>query len=252
MASDHVVTSRDITAALGELETIRDQHREPCVIVSYSDGFDSRVVMDLCVRVWGRANVRAFFMYFVPGLQCVERGVRLASKRWNLEHPILRVPHWNFTRQVRAGTYRYTTPEEIDRIPELSLSDIYAYVRTRLGNLPIAHGGKASDGLWRRRTMMTRGASWDGNRITYPIKSWRRATVKAYLKLRGIPFPDQGNDRAFGVGLAWDTLLFLHDHYPDDFKKLARTFPMIWTVPARREFFPDEYERAASEGRKGR
>lgn len=244
-----VVTSRDITAALGELEVARDQHRERGVIVAYSDGFDSRAVMDLCVRVWGPANVRAFFMYFVPGLRCVEPGIAAAARRWRLAEPILQMPHWAFTREVRAGTYRLTTQEELDKLPELSLADCYRYARAKLGDLPIAHGGKASDGLWRRRSFGKKSTSWEGNRILYPIKSWRRAHVKAYLKLRGIPFPDQGNDRAFGVGLDWRSLLFLHDSYPDDFEKIARWFPMVHTVPARRKLYPGEYERAADEGR---
>lgn len=249
MSQPEVVTSRDITAALGELEMARDQHREPGVVVAYSDGFDSRAVMDLCVRVWGAGNVRAFFMYFVPGLDCVERGITIAERRWRLETPILRMPHWAFTREVRAGTYRLTTHEELASVPELSLTDCYKYARAKLGDLPIAHGGKSSDGLWRRRQLTMKSATWERNKILYPIKTWRRAAVKAYLKLRNIPFPDQGNDRAFGVGLDWRSLLFVHDHYPADFAKIARWFPMIHTVPARRTFYPGAYERAADKGR---
>lgn len=88
-----------IGETIDALRKIADQHES--VIVSYSDGKDSRVVMDLCVRLFRR--VEAFFMYFVPGLECEQIGIAQAERRWGVK--IRQYP--DFRAIVRSNEIRH-------------------------------------------------------------------------------------------------------------------------------------------------
>jgi phosphoadenosine phosphosulfate reductase len=71
------------------------------VIVSYSGGKDSAVVLDLCHRYF--KTVHAFFMYQVSDLSFQEATLRRAEKKYGIE--IYRVPHFeNSTCSSATGS----------------------------------------------------------------------------------------------------------------------------------------------------
>lgn len=214
-----------IEETLKSLEEASRKHDK--VLVGYSDGKDSRVVLDLCVRSF--RHVEAFFMYLVPGLRCVEDGLRWAEDRWGV--PIHRIPHWVGAKYLRNAVY--CDPKmSLDDVPEWKLADCYAAVSAKTGIPIIATGAKRTDSAWRRRAM----GNWQAEMFT-PIKTWNKMHVVGYLKTRGIPLPDSSDRNATGVDLSTPSLLWLHDQYPDDFETLARTFPYIRAVVARRHFY---------------
>lgn len=61
------------------------------VLVAYSDGKDSRVVMDLATRYFKR--VEGFYMSFVPYLEYINAGLAQAAKQWGVK--IHQFPHWS-------------------------------------------------------------------------------------------------------------------------------------------------------------
>jgi len=214
-----------IDDTLKQLKEMGRKH--PAVLVGYSDGKDSRAVLDLCVRSFSR--VEAFFMYLVPGLECVEGGLRWAEQRWGVK--IHRIPHWVGSKALRAGAYCNPTLT-MDGVPEWKLADCYAQAVQVSGVPLLATGAKASDSMWRKRAM----GNWQKDMFC-PIRTWNKFHVISYLKARAIPVPDSSGKSATGVDLSAPSLLWLHDHHPSDFATLERTFPYIRAVVARRDFY---------------
>jgi len=80
------------------------------VLVSYSGGKDSLIILDLAKRVGRR--VEAFTMELVPGLAVVDRAIAWAETRYKLT--IRRYPHW--LRAVFAVNGRLPLPR--GRLPD--------------------------------------------------------------------------------------------------------------------------------------
>lgn len=198
------------------------------VLVAYSDGKDSRVVMDLCVRHFMR--VRGFFMELVPGLACIEEALDSARRRWGVE--IVTYPHWLTARLMSDGLY-CDASRRTDNLPKYTLQDVYALAMADSGIGFLATGAKRADSSWRRRFM----ASWRENSILNPIASWVKYDVVGYLKMRGIPLPPSSGHSATGIDLSTPSLLWLHDTYPADFKRVCEFFSYAEAVVWRRKLY---------------
>jgi phosphoadenosine phosphosulfate reductase len=199
-------------------------------LVAYSGGKDSLVVMDLCMKTF--KNVVPFFMYFVPGLECVEKQLRYCKERWGKD--VLMYPHWLLYRCMKNGIYCDEHFSK-DEMPEPSLLDIYSWVRAETGISFLATGAKKSDSIWRRRCYFSSTAHWDW--AFYPCQEWNKFDVMAYLEVNKIPMPDSSGKSATGIDLSTPSLLWLHDKYPDDFKTLLNWFPFAEAVVQRRKFY---------------
>ncbi|NUP12968.1 MAG: phosphoadenosine phosphosulfate reductase family protein [Polyangiaceae bacterium] len=209
------------------LDDARARH-EAC-LVSFSGGKDSLAVLDLCSRTFER--VECFFMYFVPGLECVERQLEYARKRWGVI--IRQYPHWVLADVIHNGTFGKDWVGYED-VPIIELSDIHAMAREESGIALIATGAKKTDSLWRRRMLQAQGKA--GETLIYPVVEWKKLDVLAYLSAHKIPKPDSSGRNATGIDLSAPSLLWLHDTYPDDFKRLCELFPFAEAVVWRRTF----------------
>jgi hypothetical protein len=64
--------------------------------------------------------------------------------------------------------------------------------------------------------------------------------VYAYLKARNIPVPQESIDmgaKGAGVDLHPDSLLWIYDNHPDDFRKIERVYPYVRAAVYRREWY---------------
>jgi len=202
------------------------------VLVSFSGGKDSLVVMDLCVRTFAR--VEAFFMQWVPGLRCVEEPAIAGAARFGVE--LHMVPHWAALRCLKHGVYCFNGPER-DYWPDAKLRDIYAMVIHDTGIPLIATGAKRRDGLWRKRNLdSTKG--WC--EVITPVVGWSNADVAAHLVARKIPVPR--GDRADGAGadLSKPSILWMHDNHPEDFAILEEYFPFARAVVEQRRMYGEK------------
>lgn len=225
--------SEIIAKTLRVLQRAASEHDS--VVVAYSDGKDSRAVMDLCLRSFKR--VHAFYMYFIPGMECVEPALQAAEEKFSrsaaFEGPIRRYPHWLLRKCLADGVYCRALSD--DGLPQWKLHDVYATAAKDAGATLVATGAKATDSTWRRRMMGT----W-GKNVLYPIGDWNKFQVLGYLRTRGIAIPASSGKSATGIDLSLPSLLWLHDTYPDDFERLCAVFPFARAVVKRREFFGDE------------
>jgi len=206
----------------------KGRERSDAVMVAYSDGKDSRAILDMCARTFSR--VEAFFMYLVPGLACVEEGLEWARRRYNLK--IHQYPHWLLSRLIRQDVYRLNF-HTLDGFPEWKVADLYRAAMAESGIRLVATGAKKADSQWRKRNLAST-AGYDY--LLQPVREWSKTEVLAYLRSQGLPIPPSSNRSATGIDLSTPSLLWLHDTYPEDFRRVCEVFPMAEAVVWRRKW----------------
>lgn len=202
--------------------------RSDGVIVSYSDGKDSRVVMDLCLRSF--SSVHAFFMYLVPGLEFQEMQLDEAERRWGVK--IARYPHWLVSRFIKNGTY-CDPSSRYDGLREMKWPEICQLAMSDFGCDLVATGERKADSQFRRRKL-TRATD---PRYIYPIRGWYKTDLLGYMRLRKIPVPPAENRYSTGVDFTDISLLWMADTFPADFRKVCEVFPYAEAVVWKRRFY---------------
>lgn len=209
------------------------------IAVGYSGGKDSLCVLDLCSRVFKK--IYCFNMEWCGGFECDRKQMEYAKQRYGIE--IIHYPHFSFVNALKGGIFCNDT-DYTDRIPDWTLRDVYDCVRGDLKVPYIAHGAKTADGLWRRK-MFNATKTWTD--IIYPIKTWTKQAVMAYMRMQKIPIPamSQGQTtggtgrvkNATGIDLSDPSIWWLHDNHPEDYKKLLRWFPYAHAAVCRRDWY---------------
>jgi 3'-phosphoadenosine 5'-phosphosulfate sulfotransferase (PAPS reductase)/FAD synthetase len=201
--------------------------RNEGILVSYSGGKDSLCVMDLCVRRFKR--VEAFFMYLIPGLECMENLMGQCEARWGVKPR--QYPHPLLPAALKGGSY--CQPHfGADALPELKMFEVYQIALAEAKMDLIATGAKKADSIWRKKQI----ATW-GKDMLMPLVDWSKHDVIAYLQMRGIPLPQNSGKNTSGIDLTIRDLIALHDNFPADFDKLAEVFPYVWAAVKRRDWY---------------
>lgn len=208
------------------IETWEDVKRKSeqyeSVLVSYSDGKDSRVVMDLCCANFRR--VVGFVMSIAPGLRVIAEGIQWAKERYSVD--IIEVPHWSCYRELNSGNYGVPVSHNV----KYGLKRVCDNVIRKTGIELIASGHRKSESF-ERAAALSMGVipGWQ------PIANWIDKDVFSYMKIKSIPVPSTMKKNMSGVGMEVESLLWLHANYPDDFEKLEKIYPLIRGVIKRKE-----------------
>lgn len=201
------------------INAVREQ--SDSVIVFCSLGKDSLVTLDLVYPQFKR--VVCVFMYFVPGLEHIERWVNWAKARYP-KMEFMQIPHWNLSFILRGGLYCVPNP----KIKLIKLADVVKAVRLKTGIDYVFLGMKKADSMNRR--LMLKGyeaQKYINNMQAYPLADWTQKDVLAYMKMKGIPEPIRYSLKASsGTGFNLDCFLWLRDNYPQDLQRIYKTFPM--------------------------
>lgn len=215
-------------------ETLKDLERlasdSESVLVSYSGGKDSKVLLDLARRFF--KNVACFYMYFVPNLKY---DLTVVEYPKSLNIPIIQYPHPVFFTFLKNATY---CNDAYGKLPTLTVLDVYAMVRQDTGYYHILHGAKKADSFWRRRQFgNTKGEKYRG--LHYPLKEWNKLEVISYLKSKNIHIPEMSllKQNATGIGLRTPELLYFYDNHRDDFNEICKYFPYARSVIYRRDWY---------------
>lgn len=206
------------------------------VLVSFSNGKDSRALLDLCVRAFGVENVRCFFMYFLPNLRYNHDVYEWPRRRYGIE--VLGIPHWGLFTVLRDAPYSFPDPA-FERIEPPTLYQMWDVARKRAGIRLVAMGGKKADSRFRRKTIH----QIPEHGGVAPMENWSKSDVLTYCRARSIPVPtaSAGTDgNTFGVGLTRQSILWLYDTMRDDYERIRNVFPFVEAIIKRREFYGDE------------
>ena len=215
---------------LAETQSVLDKARarSDSILVAYSSGKDSRVVLDLCLRTF--KHVAGFFMAFIPGLECVDRELDETRRKYGIEIRIY--PHWLMRAALVNGVYT-SSYYEYEKLPEWKLADVYALALIDSGMPHLVTGAKRADSSWRRRFM----TSFHPDDVLNPIAGWHKYDVVSYLRSHNIPEPPSSGHSATGIDLSPQSLLWLSKTYPRDFERLCTVFPYAAAVPWREKFY---------------
>lgn len=191
------------------------------VLLMCSLGKDSIVTLDMIYPKFKR--IVCVFMYFVKGLEHVERWVRWCKARYpNIE--FVQIPHWNLTYILRCGMYCPAQP----KIKLLKLADVIKSLRLRYGIHYCFLGMKKADGM--NRNLMLKGyeeRNYESGGMVYPLADWNQREVMAYMRHHGLPEPVRYSLKASsGIGFNTDCLTWLEKNFPQDLQKIYDTFPL--------------------------
>ena len=198
------------------------------VIVAFSGGKESVVVLDLCKRYF--KNVKAFFMYICPGLSFEEKTLAWYEKRYQME--IMRLPHNEVSLFMHYGYFR-----DVDlNFPIVSSNDIYNYVRQETGIEWIAGGERIADSMW-RRAFMKKSSSIDMiRRRIFPVIEWKKSDIMAYIKYHGLYLGEDSKRLGFSFrSLQGNELVKIKEYFPDDYEKILRLYPFAGASIVREE-----------------
>ncbi len=210
-----------ITDTIDRLKLMAASH--PAVIVAFSGGKDSLAVMSLAARIFAR--VHPYFMHFIPDLHDHQAAMAAMAEHWpHIE--LLTYPHPTFINMAIQGQYCVPPPERAD-MQGVSTDDVDSWVRQDTGAEIILTGMKKSDFL-NRRTLIARSPP----NLVHPLADWHTFDVMSYLKANGISPPPPRRE-SFGINLSTPSILYLYEHYRDDYEKIRSYFPFIPAIVLR-------------------
>ena len=196
------------------------QKSDSCVVFC-SLGKDSLVTLDMVYPVFNR--VVCVYMYFVPGLEHMERYISWVRQRYP-KVEFMQVPHWNLSYILRTGLYCVPNP----KVKIIKLADVVRSVRLKTGIEYVFLGMKKADSM-NRRLMLARFEedNYISNGQAYPLADWTQRDVLAYMKMRSLPQPVRYSLKASsGTGFNIDCMLWLRENFPQDLERIYKVFPM--------------------------
>lgn len=199
------------------------------VLVAFSGGRDSMILVDLCSRV--ARSFKAFSMELVPGLRCFDEPIERAEARYGFK--ALRYPHWRKTFFAKWGVFRF----HASNVPDVTLNDILALARHDSGITLVANGEKRSDSQARRQRGDQRFLS-EPDRLCAPLWDWSSRDVAAYIKTQNVPTPYGDNRTTMGgVDLTVESVCHIHDHFPADYARIEAEYPFVGAIIERRRLY---------------
>ena len=200
------------------------------VIVSYSGGKDSAVTLDLCHRYFKKVHV--FFMYQVPELSFQEATLKWAEKKYGVE--VYRLPHWELTHFYRSATFTHFDAS----VPLVSIRDIYAHVRSVFGAHWIAAGERAKDSVVRGAMIKQSGSVDHVRGRFYPVAYWSKPEVMKYAAAQKLKISPEAAVLGHSFrSFAPEEMIALRKHYPEDYAKVVKAFPLVGASTAKAELY---------------
>jgi len=198
------------------------------VIVFYSGGKDSAVVLDLAFRHF--KHVYPVLMYYVPGLSFQEAIVEWAQTYYRTE--VYKVPHFELSGMYRFGVF--TKPDRAVRVTKIV--DIYAHVREVFGCRWIMAGERCADSTIRNAMIKKSGPIDPKRGRFFPLAFWTKAHVAAYIKARFLKLaPESAILGSSFAGLVPKQLVAIKRFYPGDYSKIVSAFPLVEAAVVRFE-----------------
>jgi len=198
------------------------------VIVFYSGGKDSAVLLDLAVRHF--KIVHPVFMYHVNGLSFQDTILKWAEKKYGVE--IYRVPHFELSTMYRSGAF-----SKADRsVRQIKINDIYAHARDAFGCEWIAAGERCADSTIRNAMIRKTGPIDAGRHRFYPLAYWLKSHVVSYITQRKLMVSPESKTLGHSfAGIVPKDLAKIKVEYPEDYQRILSAFPLAEAAAIRHE-----------------
>lgn len=192
-------------------------------ILFYSGGKDSITLLEMLSSLF--SEVVCVFMYFIEGLDHQKPLLQYPLLKYK-NVKVLQYPHWMISHYLKHSYFRFHRIEE--KCPLLKLVDIEYKVKRDTGIQWMVNGAKKSDSLHRNLMLGTLkfDSINDKSKRVYPLATWKKADVMAYIKARNLALPvDYGLGKSNGMDLRPEVLCWLKANWPNDFIKVVRVYP---------------------------
>lgn len=214
------------------------------LLVSYSGGKDSLVVMDQCVSA-GR-KVEAFMLTFLPDMDCFRFWADYAWARWRVRPRMHQDPA--AIRLMRRGVFRHAPL----KVPAVTVRDIETCVRDETGIEWIGYGYKRVDCIDRACMLKTwPNGIHEGWKKFAPIADWKHGDVFSYLRRKRIEIPNAVRFQMSGVGVGAEALRTLRENWPADYRRVMEVFPLAEAQADRVELLNDRRREQRATARSG-
>lgn len=217
-----------VKLAIENLERVKK--KTDSILVAFSGGKESRVVLDLCSKIF--TTVIPFHFYFLKNLGLLAMHLDWLKERYGLG--CLLYPDKMILSAIRLSLYR---PHDVitAQLPDFDDGLMYKTVMHDTSVFYIASGHRIADSLSRRRIL----ARTEGKReyTVLPLKDWTRWDTFAYMKVNNIPIPPSTGQATTGIGLVNSSILWLHDAFESDYEKIKKVFPDIEAHVERRALY---------------
>ena len=193
------------------------------VLVGFSGGKESCVVLDLCFRYFKR--VQPYFQYCVPGLSFNERLLRWYENKYGAE--IIQVPVEDMGAMFRYG--QYTLPDEF--FPVVSETDVINYLRNETGIYWVCTGERIDDSIERRARLKRTGTiDADAGRM-FPVAYWKRNECYDYIKFKKLYLGKEQKVLHHSLRIFNPKdMSYIKENMPDDYEKITRVFPFSGAI----------------------
>lgn len=210
------------------------------ILLAFSRGKES-IASWLRLRESGLfKRIVPYYMWIVPNLPFIDESLAYYERAFDT--PIIRVPHFQFTKMLREMVWqpaeRLLTIEAMN-LPRLNYDKVQ-HMAARAAGLPedtwTAHGLRMADSVWRHTSIKKSGAiNWKRHVFT-PIAHMTKDELISTIAASGIKLPV--DYRWFGCSFDAIDYKFsgpLRKHRPDDYAIIREWFPLIDLEIARYE-----------------
>lgn len=207
------------------------------VVVAFSGGKDCCVVLDLVAKHFKR--IVLLHRVMVSGLSITAAATAWAAERYGATCYEVKDRCW---WEARINGLFCVPNKSLRQIPRMA--DICGVALDDIGIDLMATGCKKSD-YWGRKLMIDNGTQFGW----HPLRDWTQYHVLAYMEINKIPrFFNDASIQSTGVDLTTKSVLYLHQHHPDDFQKLCKEFPFAEAIIYRQKWYgkPDQAEASAA------
>jgi phosphoadenosine phosphosulfate reductase len=168
--------------------------------------------------------VEAFYLFRVRDLDIVRSWAEEVKRRHDIE--VRMYPHFDLSRCYRHAVMQPHWAGLGKRVPRIAMKDIERIFRRDANVWWLAYGWRRNDSL-SRALIMKKCAGYDAvaGRV-FPLRSWRRRDVYAYLENRNIPAPPNlGRKDQGGLDFNPGALRELQEKWPEDYRRWLTDFP---------------------------
>lgn len=213
------------------------------VLVGFSGGKDSVVLLDLCCSGLFR-RVECYFQYLVPDLAFQQDYMLEIAHKYRVT--IHQRPHWMLSRLFRGSFHRPPTPPAAG-MRDVSVTESEESLRYDTGIQWIATGDRASESL-QRRGMLSVTGGLDRKRLrVYPLAWWPVAEVRAYIAARNLKVSPESQHLKRSLGfMGPEEYAAIKRFWPEDYQRLLLRFPFLEAEVFRHEREQRDAEAASA------
>lgn len=223
------VTKDFYSEAVGLMAKARELHSS--VLVSFSGGKDSFVVLDMCAKA-GFTKIVLFHRCLIPGIKIEQKYLDYAVDRYKVE--LVQFPEPGIIDWLKAGNYNDVS-QAILSLHTWKGESLRNLARQDTGISLFCTGSKKSDAMGQGLANL----QWANKTVNdlQPIIGWNKFHVLSYLKANKIPLPENDGRNSSSMDLAVENILWLYENHRDDYNTFKKVFPYIEAAVYRKKWY---------------